>query len=72
LQGGANLVSVDGVDVPTGGDIIIAADGEVIDDYADLLAIIASQDPGTTLKFTVLRNGEQLEIPVTLGPRPGN
>jgi S1-C subfamily serine protease len=72
LQGGANLVSVDGVDVPTGGDVIIAADGETINDYSELLTIIASHNPGTTLNLTVLRNGEQLEIPVTLGPRPGN
>jgi len=70
LQGGANLVSVNGLDVPTGGDIITTADGESIDDYSELLVIIASHEPGTTIDLTVLRNGREMQIPVTLGPRP--
>jgi S1-C subfamily serine protease len=72
LQGGSSLVNVDGVDVPTGGDVIIAADGERIDDYSELLAIIASHDPGTSINLTILRNGEEQQISVTLGPRPTN
>lgn len=72
LQGGANLVGIEGVDVPTGGDVIIAADGESIGDYSELLAVIASHEPGTSLNLTVLRNGEEQQVTVTLGPRPTN
>lgn len=72
LRGGANLVGIDGVDVPTGGDVIIAADGETIDDYSELLALIASHEPGTSLDLTILRNGEEQQVTVTLGPRPTN
>jgi 2-alkenal reductase len=72
LQGGANLVNIDGVDVPTGGDVIIEADGETINDYAELLAVIASYEPGTTVQLTILRNGEEQQVNVTLGPRPNN
>jgi 2-alkenal reductase len=72
LQGGTELVSVDGVDVPTGGDVIIAADGETIEDYSELLVVIASHEPGTSIELTVLRNGEEQQVTVTLGPRPTN
>jgi len=72
LQGGTELVSVDGVDVPTGGDVIIAADGETIEDYSELLVLIASHEPGTSIVLTVLRNGEEQQVTVTLGPRPTN
>ena len=72
LQGGANLVNIDGLDVPTGGDVIIEADGETINDYAELLAMIASYEPGTTIQLTILRNGEEQQVNVTLGPRPNS
>lgn len=72
LQGGDNLVSVEGVDVPTGGDVILKADGETIDDYAELLSIIASHNPGSKVDFTILRNGEESRVTATLGPRPSN
>jgi S1-C subfamily serine protease len=65
-------VNIEGVDVPTGGDVIIEADGETINDYAELLAVIASYEPGTTVQLTILRNGEEQQVNVTLGPRPNN
>lgn len=70
LQGGANVTTVDGVDVPTGGDIIIKADGKTINDYADLLTMIAQAKPETTVTLTILRNGQQRQVDVTLAPRP--
>jgi 2-alkenal reductase len=72
LRGGANLVGIDGVNIPAGGDLIIAADGETINDYSELLAVIASREPGTSLDLTILRNGEERQVIVTLGPRPTN
>jgi len=72
LQGGDNLVSVEGMDVPTGGDVILKADGETIDDYSELLSIIASHQPGDQVNFTILRNREERHVTATLGPRPSN
>lgn len=72
LQGGLEPVTVDGLEVPTGGDVVIEADGVLINDYADLQAFIAQKDPGTEIELTVLRNGEQQQITVTLAPRPNN
>jgi 2-alkenal reductase len=70
LIGGATTVTIDGLDVPTGGDVIIAADGHPINDYSDLLALVATYEPGTTIQLTILRNGTQKQIPVVLEPRP--
>lgn len=72
LQGGSEIVTVDGIDVPTGGDVIIEADRVQIYDYADLQALIAMEEPGTTIDLTILRDGEQQQISVTLAPRPNN
>ena len=72
LEGSAILVNIDGIDVPTGGDVIIEADGETIDDYSELLTLIASHEPGTVMELTIFRNGEQQQVTVTLGPRPTN
>jgi S1-C subfamily serine protease len=72
LRGGSDVVTVDGIDVPTGGDVIIEADGVQIGDYADLQALIAMEEPGTTIALTVLRDREQQQISVTLAPRPSN
>ena len=72
LQGGAELTSVNGIDVPTGGDIITAANGETIDDYTELLTMIANQEPGTNMELTILRNGQEQTVTVNLGPRPSS
>jgi S1-C subfamily serine protease len=70
LHGGADVVNIDGVEVPTGGDIVIAANGEPIENYAELQAIIASQAPGSSLELTIVRNGAEQQVTATLGPRP--
>jgi 2-alkenal reductase len=72
LQGGAQPVTVEGLEVPSGGDVIIAADNVPIQEYADLQALIAQKDPGTEIDLTILRDGEQQHIVVTLAPRPDN
>ena len=72
LQGGANLVNVSGVDVPTGSDMNTAVDGETIDNYSELPSVIASREPGTNMDLTILRNGKEQNITVTLGPRSSN
>ena len=52
------------------GDIIIAVDGSPVSDVASLTADI-SQDPiGSVVKLTILRNGQQMNVNVTLAPWP--
>lgn len=67
---GAELQVRDGIQVPIGGDIIIAADDEQIDSWDDLLSHVALAQVGETVNLTVLRDGEQIIVPVELTARP--
>jgi S1-C subfamily serine protease len=70
LRGTTGTQQVDGLDVPTGGDVIIEVDGDPVIDFSDLLFRIATSNPGDTLQLTVIRNGERIPISVTLEARP--
>lgn len=56
------------------GDRIESVDGRPIPDVQDLIAFLRFHWEGETVRFTVRRDGEKkpLEIPVTLGRRPGD
>ncbi len=55
----------------SGGDLIVAIDGNEVRIFDDLLAyLISNKGPGDTVVLTVLRGTEKLDIPVTLGKRP--
>lgn len=49
------------------GDLIVKADGQVIKKTDELNKIRDNKKPGDTLKLTVIRNGEMMEINVVLG-----
>ena len=52
------------------GDIIIKADGKAIKDDASLRSYLyANKKPGETMKITVLRDGKEKEVTVTLGKK---
>jgi 2-alkenal reductase len=70
LQGSSGTRQVDGFDVPVGGDVVIAADGERIADFDALLIVVASKNPGDTVELTILRNGKEQQVVVTLEARP--
>ncbi len=48
-------------------DIITAANGTTVESSSDLVDIISSLSPGDVVKLTVYRQGETLEIDVTVG-----
>ena len=73
LRGGdpADTVEVYGMQIVTGGDIIVAIDGYEINDFNDLIAyLIRETEVGQRITMTIIRDGEELEVPVTLGERP--
>jgi len=56
-----------------GGDLIIGVDGNEILQFSDLLSyMMLNKEPGDEIVVTVLRNGEALDLTVTLGRRPSN
>jgi S1-C subfamily serine protease len=58
--------------MPVGGDVIIEADGEAINDFTDLLNYVAFQRPGDSVELTILRGGERQQVTVELVARPTN
>jgi len=70
LEGSTGATTINGVSVPTGGDVIIEVNGEPLIGLDELLSIIAFSNPGDELSLTILRDGEQQQLTVTLEPRP--
>jgi S1-C subfamily serine protease len=70
LRGSSGTKQIDVFSVPVGGDVVIKADGQSVTDFDDLLSIVASKNPGAVLMLTILRDGKQQEIAVTLEVRP--
>ncbi|MBI5931444.1 MAG: trypsin-like peptidase domain-containing protein [Chloroflexi bacterium] len=73
LRGGTEDVTYRGVNVRVGGDIIVAINGVFVNDLDELLAyLVENTKPGDEITLTVVRGGQTIEIPVTLGTRDGN
>lgn len=51
------------------GDIILEANGKKIDLNFTLMTAIAEYQPGDIVTFKILRNGQETNLPVTLGER---
>ena len=51
------------------GDVILAINGEAVDNSSELLREIAAQKPGSTVKLVVWRDGKEKDISVKLGER---
>ena len=71
LRGAKQETVVDGRLLATGGDVIIKIDDQEVRSFDDLLIYIALRnDPGKEIILTIFRDGETMEIPLTLEGRP--
>ncbi len=71
LEAGSGERIVDGEVLATGGDVITAIDGESVTTAEELQRVIDSKSPGDEIELTVTRDGEELQVDVTLASRPG-
>jgi len=72
LHGGDQVIDVDGQQVQVGGDVITAVDGETISSFEDLRLFLMHAEPGYEASFTLLRDGNEITIDVTLGEPPAS
>jgi len=71
LQGSTRQVIINGQQVQVGGDVIVAIDGKPVKTFDDVVTYLAdSTQVGQTITLTVLRNGKQVTLNVTLDARP--
>jgi len=72
LQGGTRQVRYEDTFLTTGGDIITAVDGLEIQGMDDLIVYLADTSVGQQVKLTILRDGKEQTVTVTLEERPVN
>ena len=71
IKSAAHATEINGENVPTSADIITAIDGINITDMSGLVSYLANHtEPGQQINLTVLRDGQQISVPVTLSARP--
>ncbi|ESP88697.1 S1C family serine protease [Candidatus Halobonum tyrrellensis] len=71
LRGATGSETVNGVEVPTGGDVIVAIAGTEVETQADLSNVLALDTaPGETVSLTVRRGGRRRTVSLELGERP--
>jgi S1-C subfamily serine protease len=71
IRGGSRTARLGRYRVPVDGDIITALDGEPVYDLEDLTLYVEGETSiGDTIELTIIRNGQELSIPVTLEEQP--
>ncbi len=63
--------SANSQNIPTGGDLVIAVDGNPVKVYDDLIGyLVDNKSPGDTIVLTVLRGDQKVDLTLTLVKRP--
>ena len=72
LRGGTREIVFDnGLDTTIGGDVIIAIDDRAIQTFDDLISFLSGRgEVGQTVTLTIIRDGKEQTVDLTLGPRP--
>ena len=69
IRGGSRSTEFEGLQA--GGDVITAIDGQPVTNFDELLSYLTTnKSPGETAVLTVLRDGQPMDVTVTLGRRP--
>ena len=71
VRGGSRDIEFNGRQVPSGGDVVVAIDGEPVRSGDDLVRIVTSKlRPGGSAVFTLLRDGRRVNVVVRPVERP--
>ncbi len=71
LVGSTRQATIDGNTTTVGGDVIVGMDGQAVRSFDDVIAYLASSTQvNQTVTLTVLRDGKEQSIKVTLAARP--
>jgi S1-C subfamily serine protease len=71
LRGGSTEREFNGLEFRVGGDVVVAIGRTPVRSADDLVRVVSEQLlPGQTIRFTIVRGGRRLVVPVRLGERP--
>ncbi len=54
------------------GDTVIGADGRALGSSDDFVGILRAKRPGDVVTLRVIRKGREVDVPITMGTRPGS
>jgi S1-C subfamily serine protease len=67
LRAGSEHAYLGNIPIVLGGDLIVAIDGEKIQDQDDLTQMMNNHRAGDTVKVTIYRNKKKVDVQVSLG-----
>ncbi len=67
IQGATKAATVEGVEFGLGGDIVTAIDGQPVATIEELVAAVASTQPGEAIELTLIRGESTATVSVVLG-----
>jgi S1-C subfamily serine protease len=71
IRGGSRVARIGRYRVPVDGDIIIGIDGQPVEDFQALTVYLETETAiGHTVELSILRNGKELTVPLTLEEEP--
>lgn len=70
LKGSYKTVEIGGKSVLVGGDIITAIDGKPVATAEELTQAVAKSQVGDEITLTILRDGKEMKLPLTLEAKP--
>jgi serine protease Do len=71
LKGSSQQTTINGHQIPVGGDIITAINGKTVSSFEDVASILFNETKvGQTITLTILRSGKSMDVSLTLGALP--
>ncbi len=67
LRGGSERAYIGNIPITLGGDLIVAIDGQQVQDQQDLSQVMNSHRAGDTVRITIYRGKKKIDVSVTLG-----
>ena len=72
IEGGDTSATIDGAEVTLGGDIITEIGGEKVAGMDEVIEFVNGAKPGESVSVTILHNGQEKKVDLTLGKRPAS
>ena len=67
LHGGTERAYIGNIPIMVGGDLIVAIDGQEVQDQQDLSQVMNNHRAGDTVRITIFRGKKKMDVSVTLG-----
>ena len=67
LRGGTERAYLGNMPIMIGGDLIVAIDGQAVEDQRELSQVMNNHRAGDTVTVTIFRGQKKMEVKVTLG-----